>query len=91
MKNPLTSAGIEPATFRLVAQHLNHCATAVAVLLRDHVVFDAINLYDNGTMRNEGKAELRISCISLAWGFVRLLQTFRTCTLNGVRESGGRE
>ena len=26
MKNPLT-AGIEPATFRLVAQHLNHCAT----------------------------------------------------------------
>jgi len=22
-------AGIEPATFRFVAQHLNHCATAV--------------------------------------------------------------
>ena len=29
MKNPLTLAGIEPAAFRLVAQHLNHCATAV--------------------------------------------------------------
>ena len=29
MKNPPTSAGIEPATFRFVAQHLNHCATAV--------------------------------------------------------------
>ena len=28
MKNLLTSAGIEPATFRIVAQHLNHCATA---------------------------------------------------------------
>jgi len=27
MKNPLTRAGIEPATFRFVAQHLNHCAT----------------------------------------------------------------
>jgi len=27
MKNPLTPAGIEPATFRFVAQHLNHCAT----------------------------------------------------------------
>jgi len=26
MKNPLTPAGIEPATFRFVAQHLNHCA-----------------------------------------------------------------
>ena len=29
MKNPLTPAGIEPATFRFVAQHINHCATAV--------------------------------------------------------------
>ena len=29
MKNPLTPPGIEPATFRFVAQHLNHCATAV--------------------------------------------------------------
>jgi len=27
MKNPLTLAGIEPATFRFVAQHLNHCVT----------------------------------------------------------------
>ena len=29
MKNPLTPAGIEPATFGFVAQHLNHCGTAV--------------------------------------------------------------
>ena len=28
MKDPLTPAGIEPVTFRFVAQHLNHCATA---------------------------------------------------------------
>jgi len=28
MKNPLTPAGIEPATYRFVAQHLIHCATA---------------------------------------------------------------
>ena len=27
MKNPLTQAGIEPASFRFVAQQLNHCAT----------------------------------------------------------------
>ena len=26
MKNPLTPPGIEPATFRFVAQHLNHGA-----------------------------------------------------------------
>ena len=29
MKNTLTLAGIEPATFLFVAQHLNHCVTAV--------------------------------------------------------------
>jgi hypothetical protein len=29
MKNSMTPAGIEPATFRFVAQHLKHCATAV--------------------------------------------------------------
>ena len=28
-KIPMTPPGIEPATFRFVAQHLNHCATAV--------------------------------------------------------------
>jgi len=33
MKNPLTPAGIEPATFRFLAQYLNHCATAVPKLL----------------------------------------------------------
>ena len=29
MINPMTLAGIEPATFRFVAHHLKHCATAV--------------------------------------------------------------
>jgi len=33
IKNPLTPAGVEPATFRFVAQHLNHCATAVPNLI----------------------------------------------------------
>jgi len=32
IKNPLTQAGIEPATFRFVTQYLNHCATAVPKL-----------------------------------------------------------
>ena len=30
-KISMTPAGIEPATFRFVAQHLNHCATAVPI------------------------------------------------------------
>ena len=29
-----TVAGIEPASFRFVAQHLNHCANASAVYVR---------------------------------------------------------
>ena len=29
MKNPMTPAAIEPATFRFATQHLKHCATAV--------------------------------------------------------------
>ena len=29
IKIPLTPAGIEPATFRIVEHHLNHCATAI--------------------------------------------------------------
>ena len=31
MKNPMTPAGIEPATFRFVAQHLDHCLTYKAI------------------------------------------------------------
>ena len=31
-KIPMTPYGIEPATFRFVAQHLNHCASAVPVI-----------------------------------------------------------
>jgi len=34
LKNSKTPAGIEPATFRFVAQH-NHCATAVPT--KDHI------------------------------------------------------
>ena len=35
MKNPLTPAGIEPATYRYVAEHLKHCATAVPTLYNE--------------------------------------------------------
>jgi len=31
---PITPSGIEPATYRFVAQHLNHCATAVPCIVK---------------------------------------------------------
>ena len=40
----MAPAGIEPATFRFVAQHLNHCATAVP---------NIIVVYENSTLRKK--------------------------------------
>jgi len=50
MKNPLIPAGIEPATFRIVAQHLNDCANATATPeLRDSTANDLRGGTGNGT------------------------------------------
>ena len=43
MKKPMIPAGIEPATFRFVARHLNHCATAVLTSREDQSVFMIIS------------------------------------------------
>jgi len=37
-KIPMTTSGIEPATFRFVAQRLNHCATAVSVQRYQNII-----------------------------------------------------
>jgi len=39
------STGIEPATYRFVAQHLNHCATAVPLLIRAYIKLMTKHLY----------------------------------------------
>ena len=43
---PMTPVGIEPATFRSVAQHLNHCATAVP-----WVIMWIYNFHESGGYR----------------------------------------
>jgi len=40
MKIPMTPAGIEPTTFRFVAQHLNHCATAVPEIITQYARYE---------------------------------------------------
>ena len=41
----MTQSGIEPATSRFVAQHLNHCATAVPFYLSIIYVNATLNLF----------------------------------------------
>jgi len=41
-KIPVVPSGMVPATFRFVAQHLNHCATAVPYLVTSSVLFKDI-------------------------------------------------
>ena len=40
----MTPAGIEPATFRFVEQHLNHCATALTLRQLCNDMFTTTNL-----------------------------------------------
>ena len=56
MKNPLTPARIEPAIFRFVALHLNHCATAVPSLYKLHV--------NNVILKNEHVIQRQISVMT---------------------------
>ena len=56
MKSPLTPTEIEPATFRFVAQHLNHCATAVRLVRSYFIIYSQV--YDiAGGKEAEGVTE----------------------------------
>ena len=63
MKNPLTPAGIEPATFRYVAQRLNHCATTVPIHL---VLYTKMNkhyeLYVQHPYSEDCCMTIRVTC-----------------------------
>jgi len=40
----MTPAGIERATFRFVAQHLNHCVTAVPAASVDRIILENLSV-----------------------------------------------
>ena len=53
-KIPMTPSGIEPATFRLIAQRLSHCATAVPLQCR---FFESVKLRRTFGSRGERQRE----------------------------------
>jgi len=63
MKNPLTPAGIEPATYRFVAQHLNHCATAVPTQREENSIFTTIL---EAEAKRSNEIWIRADCTQLA-------------------------
>jgi len=68
MKNPLTPAGIEPATYGFVAQHLNHCATVVPKGDKDRLKMkewgEISNLSFNALATNRWKSAALV-CLSV--------------------------
>jgi len=57
-KIPMTPAGIEPATFRFVAQRLNHCATAVPFQI--HIIIIIIINVKDWTLWSVPSPELQL-------------------------------
>jgi len=66
MKNPMTPAGIEPAFFRFVAQHLNYCATAVPRNNTGFTFFEpCIVIYEYLCNKNQQNVHFLNQCFNL--------------------------
>ena len=93
MKNPLTPAGIEPATIRFVAQHLNHCATAESWITgtwyKDRCILTLISrsvilrmrYISDGRCKNNRNTHFKYNCFF----FRKLVAFMRYCGQNMVQ------
>jgi len=60
MKNLVTPAGIEPATFRFVVRRLNHCTTAVPICMGTAVITVTLNVYWDVNYPSSSKVRIMI-------------------------------
>ena len=70
-KFPVTPSGIEPATFRFVAQHLNHCATAVPTY------YVSCLLYPRELKKDACNDSFRLSTTHICWRSCRNYKALR--------------
>jgi hypothetical protein len=79
-KIPMTPSEIEPATFRFVAQYLNHCATISGprTLNKSKAIFGILRSVDRASRYNSGKWPT-CSTFLLSYTFI----SFLTCTPDG--------
>jgi len=62
----MTPAGIEPTTFLFVAQHLNHCATAVPTYLLFNPLNIQVHAENSFTFSDSGSHKLALAAVSKA-------------------------
>ena len=84
-KIPMTPSGIEPATFRFVAQHLNHCDTAVRLASKYCLYIQYLKIMINRHFFQGGKLVLQqyqkpeiIEILVSIWTGPMLIETSKT-------------
>jgi hypothetical protein len=84
----MTTSGIEPATFRFVAQNLNHCATAVLYI---YIYIGNVRITGNKTRsrnyccRRETIIVTYPECVSVASGTQHIKRVCRVISLSLFR------
>ena len=73
MKNPLTLAGIEQATFRFVEQHINHCATAVLTALETRYQLCVLHFVPTHSRKESTRLSFPLSVAHLLTPWRRIL------------------